>query len=206
MRIFYLSSTDVIDTDMNVLPHLGKMHQITFGVLIPKFSRGFWEEELKKTITENKQIQIQAAPLKYRRRNPFNIPVYLKLILAIRRGNYDVIYLNDFEDIYFRALFVAFVRKARTIYGIHDVLDHSGWQHKMLLKESKELFLRKFDTVLTFSESQAKLIEPKCKRVFAVPMGSAMLIMRVSECLNTRLENSLMTGRDSRSSTISPSR
>jgi len=46
MKIFYLSSTDVIDTDMNVLPHLSKEHQITFGVLIPRPSRSHWEKEL----------------------------------------------------------------------------------------------------------------------------------------------------------------
>lgn len=171
MRIFYLSSTDVLDTDMSVLPHLSKKHQITFGVLVSKFSRSYWEKELKQIIIENKPIQFEIAPLKYRRRNPLNIPVYIKLILAIRRGNYDIIYLNDFEDIYFRTLFVAFIRKDKTIYGIHDVVHHSGWKHNILLRASKEMFLRKFDTVLTFSESQAKLLESKCNRVFAVPMA-----------------------------------
>ncbi|GGB20233.1 glycosyltransferase family 4 protein [Puia dinghuensis] len=171
MRIFYLSSTDVIDTDMNVLPHLSKEHQITFGVLIPRLSRSHWEKELEPAIAGNKLIQLKIVHLRYRRRNPLNIPVYIKLILAMRRGNYDVIYLNDFEDIYFRTLCMAFIRKARTIYGIHDVVHHSGWKHHVLLKKTKEMFLRKFDTVLTFSASQAKLIEPKCSRVFSVPMS-----------------------------------
>jgi len=66
---------------------------------------------------------------------------------------------------------MALIRKARTIYGIHDVVHHSGWKHNVLLKTTKEMFLRKFDTVLTFSASQAKLIGPKCNRVFAVPMS-----------------------------------
>jgi glycosyltransferase involved in cell wall biosynthesis len=171
MRIFYLSSADVLDTDMNVLPHLSKDNQITFGVLIPKLSRSYWEKELKKIILKNEQIQFEIAPLKYRRRNPLNIPVYIKLILAIRSGNYDIIYLNDFEDIYFRTLFAAFIRKDRTIYGIHDVVNHSGWKQNILMEASKKMFLRKFDTVLTFSESQAKLLESKCSRVFAVPMS-----------------------------------
>jgi len=171
MRIFYLSSTDVFDTDMNVLPHLGKEHQITFGVLVPKGSRSHWEKELKPAVTRNTLIQLEIIHLRYRRRNPLNIPVYIKLIASIRRGNYDVIYLNDFEDIYFRALCVAFIRKDKTIFGIHDVEHHSGWKHNVLLKATKEIFLRKFDTVLTFSASQAKLIESKCSRVFAVPMA-----------------------------------
>lgn len=166
-----MSSTDVLDTDMNILPHLSKEHQITFGVLIPRPSRSHWEKELKPAIAGNKLIQLKIVHLRYRRRNPLNIPVYLKLIAAIRRGKYDVIYLNDFEDIYFRTLCLAFIRKARTIYGIHDVAHHSGWKHHVLLKKTKEMFLRKFDTVLTFSASQAKLIEPKCSRVFAVPMS-----------------------------------
>jgi glycosyltransferase involved in cell wall biosynthesis len=171
MRIFYLSSTDVLDTDMNVLPHLSKQHRITFGVLIPKFSRDHWEKELKQIIPGNRSIQFVVTHLKYRRRNPLNIPAYLKLIFAIRRGNYDIIYLNDFEDIYFRLLFAAFIQKDRAIYGIHDVVHHSGWKTNILLKATKEMFLRKFDTVLTFSESQAKLLRSRCARVFAVPMA-----------------------------------
>jgi|SRR5882724_1089366 len=171
MRIFYLSSVDVLDTDMNVLPYISKEHQITFGVLIPKFSRSYWEKELKQIAIENKSIQFKIVPLKYRRRTPLNILVYIKLISAIRKGKYDVIYLNDFEDIYFRTLFAAFIRKDKTIYGIHDVVHHSGWKQNILLKASKKMFLRKFDTVLVFSESQAKILESKCNRVFAVPMA-----------------------------------
>ncbi len=171
MRIFYLSSADVIDTDMNVLPHLSKEHRITFGILIPRLSRSHWEKELKPAIAGNKLIKLKIVHLRYRRRNPLNIPVYMKLILSIRRGNYDVIYLNDFEDIYFRTLCMVFIRKARTIYGIHDVVHHGGWKNNVLLKTTKEMFLRKFDTVLTFSRSQAKLIGPKCTRVFAVPLS-----------------------------------
>jgi glycosyltransferase involved in cell wall biosynthesis len=171
MRIFYLSSVDVLDTDMNVLPHISQEHQITFGLLIPKFDRPYWEKELKRIAIEHKSIQFEIAPLKYRRRNPLNIPVYVKLISAIRKGNFDVIYLNDFEDIYFRTLFAACVRKDKTICGIHDVALHSGWKQNILLSASKEMFLRKFDTVLVFSESQAKLLQSKCSRVFAVPMA-----------------------------------
>ncbi|PWT73102.1 MAG: hypothetical protein C5B59_14280 [Bacteroidetes bacterium] len=171
MKIFYLSSIDVIDTDMNVLPHLGKKHQITFGLLIPKSSRGYWEKEVKQIIKENTVIEFKIAHLKYRRRSPVNIPVYIKLILAIRKGNYDIIYLNDFEDIYFRTLFAAFISKDKAIYGIHDVVHHSGWRTNLLLRETKKIFLKKFNTVLTFSRSEGKQVESKCSRVFAVPMA-----------------------------------
>jgi glycosyltransferase involved in cell wall biosynthesis len=171
MKIFYLSSADVIDTDMNVLPHLSKKHEITFGVLIPKSSRTHWETELKPAITTNTRMRYEIAHLNHRRRNPLNIPVYIKLILAIRQGKYDIIYLTDFEDIYFRILFAAFIRKDKTIYAIHDVVHHSGWKQNILLKATKAMFLKKFDTVLTFSESQARLIGSKCSRVFAVPLA-----------------------------------
>ncbi|MBN8718034.1 MAG: glycosyltransferase family 4 protein [Sediminibacterium magnilacihabitans] len=171
MRIFYLSSVDVIDTDMNVLPHLSKMHEIVFGLLIPGSNYSYWGKELNRIKGENKLIQLRSIRLKYRRRNPFNIPIYIRLILSIRRGRYDIIYVNDFEDIYFRLLFAVFIRKDKTLCGIHDVAYHSGWKYKILKGASRELFLRKFDTVLTFSQSQAKLLESKYRRVFSVPMA-----------------------------------
>ena len=171
MRIFYLSSVNLIDADINILSHLSKIHEIIFRLLIPESVYIHWGKELNRLREENKLIQSRIVRLKYRRRNPFNIPLDIRLILEIRRGHYDIIYINDFEDVYFRLLFAVFIRKDKTVYGIHDVAYHSGWKHKIIKRASREVFLRKFDTVLTFSRSQAKLLESKCRRVFSVPLA-----------------------------------
>ena len=171
MKLFYLSSTAFLIFDIDLLSHLDFEHDITYGIIIPKNDENKARNELNNWKKRKSKINFYITRLKYRRRNPLNILKYLKLVFKIRKGKFDIIFINDFDDIYLRLLFILFIRKNKTIYGLHDVVLHSGWRNNFLLNFSKRLFLKKFDTILTFSKSQGELIKSNAKKVYTIPLA-----------------------------------
>jgi glycosyltransferase involved in cell wall biosynthesis len=170
MKVFYLSSTAFLIFDIDLLTQLAHEHEITYGILIPKKDVTNSINEIDQWKQRKTNIKFFITNLKFRRRYPLNIPKYIKLIFKIRDGNFDIIFINDFEDIFLRLLLIVFIPKSKTVYGLHDVILHSGWRNNFLLNFSKRLFLKKFNTILTFSKSQGDLIRSASNKVYTIPL------------------------------------
>lgn len=171
MKIFFLSSTSFSDCDINIINLLAKKTDITYGVFIPTQSSNYSKEELENLLENN--IVFKPIITKFRRRDPRNIATFYKLILFIKKEKFDLIYINDYEDIYFMLLFLSTVNVNKIIFGLHDVVSHSGWKSNIMLKFTKYIFLSKFKFFLTFSKGQETILKkkyPKAK-IFDIPLA-----------------------------------
>ena len=171
MKILYISSTSFSDCDVNLVNILVKKHHVTYGVFITNTNSNYSKDELK-LLLDNKVI-FYPIITDFRRRDPRNIKTFYKLILLIKREKFDLIFMNDYEDIYFMLLFSLIINKNKIIFGLHDVVSHSGWKSGSLLKITKSWFLSKFKFFLTFSAEQASVLKkrfPKTK-VFDIPLA-----------------------------------
>jgi glycosyltransferase involved in cell wall biosynthesis len=171
MKIFYLSSTSFSDCDIGIINALSNKHHMNYGVFIYCNNTNYSQDELKALLDNN--ILFFPIITNFRRRDPRNISAFYKLILLIKRENFDVIYINDYEDIYFMFLFSLIINKNKIVFGLHDVVYHSGWKSNILLKITKSWFLSKFKNFLTFSGGQASILKKRLPKtnVFDIPLA-----------------------------------
>jgi glycosyltransferase involved in cell wall biosynthesis len=172
MKIFYLSDTCFSDCEINLLKALGNDNEITYAVISHKFDNSYTREDLIKAF-ENSNVTLNFIKLQYRLRDPRQIFRYFKLINFILEQNADIVYINNWGDVYFNSLASTFLKKKNTIIGIHDVIYHSGSNLSSVFNFSNRIFYRKFDTFLTFSKSQASILKATVpqKRVVTIPLA-----------------------------------
>ena len=157
MKIFYLSTTSFSCVDVNVLHHLSDKYDITYGVIIPSKNANFSKEELDDYCSVN-NIKKSFFHLKHRYRDPRTILVYKKIVNNILKNRPDIIFVNNFDQIYFNILLL-FLNKEKTIIAMHDVASHSGTSFNALATLSRTILYKKFKQFLTFSPFQASLLE-----------------------------------------------
>ncbi|MGI4020888.1 MAG: glycosyltransferase family 4 protein [Janthinobacterium lividum] len=170
MKLLYLSSTSFSDCDVNLVNTLVKKHQVTYGVFITNTNSNYSQNELKLLLKN--QVVFNPIITDFRRRDPRNITTFYKLILLIKKEKFDLIYMNDYEDIYFMLLFSLIINRNKIIFGLHDVVSHSGWKSGGLLKTTKSWFLSKFKYFLTFSAEQSSVLKKRFPKtnVFNIPL------------------------------------
>lgn len=171
MRVYYLSTTSFADTDITLLHHLNKSNDLTYCVFFPFNNQEYPESSIKEYCLKF-GINVQFFFLKYRRRNPIQLIRLFSVIISLWKAKPDIIYINDYADIYLNILFLAFISKRFTIVGKHDVEIHSGMRSKLFSTIGINLLTLKFDNFLTFSEHQCNILQKrlKNKKVFSIPL------------------------------------
>jgi glycosyltransferase involved in cell wall biosynthesis len=171
MKIYYLSTTAFADTDITFLHHLTKDNDLTYGVLIPFNNKEFPESSLKDYCLKF-GLKHQFFFLKHRRRNPRQLVKLFSVILSVIKARPDIIYINDYADIYLNLLFLLFIGKRHTVVGKHDVEIHSGMKSKLFNEIGINMLTLRFNNFLTFSERQRDILQRKIKNknVFSIPL------------------------------------
>lgn len=161
MKIYYLSTTSFSDCDINLLHHMHGV-QIAYGVIFPHTNTNFTEKELSSYCDTN-NIIFDSFIMKFRFRDPRVLFIYIKIIRSIISFKPDVIYINNFDQIYFNILLATAFSKSKIIIGLHDVIDHSGTSFSIIGNISKYILISKFHNFLTFSDNQANFLKLKWK-------------------------------------------
>lgn len=157
MKLYYLSTTSFTCVDINVLHHLSTKYDITYGVIIPDKNANFSEEELTTYCSVN-NIKEDFFRLKYRYRDPRTLLVYGAILWNIIRSKPDLIFVNNFDQLYFNLLLML-LSKRKTVIAMHDVVSHSGTSFAAFTAFSRTILLNKFTQFLTFSPSQAAILK-----------------------------------------------
>jgi len=171
MKIYYLSTTAFADTDVTFLHHLTKDNDLTYGVLVPFNNQEYPESSLNEYCLKY-GISSQFFFLKHRRRNPLQLIRLFNVILSVRKAKPDIVYINDYADIYLNILFLFFIGKRFAVIGKHDVEIHSGMKDKLFNEIGINILTYKFNNFLTFSELQRNILQSKLKNknVFSIPL------------------------------------
>jgi glycosyltransferase involved in cell wall biosynthesis len=172
MKIFYLSDACFADCEINLLKALGNDNEIIYAVVLHKNDSNYTVEELQIAFKDSRVV-LRQIKLKYRLRDPRQIFTYYKLIKFILKNKADVVYVNNWGDLYLNFIASFFLKGRNTIIGIHDAIYHSGAKLAFIFNFSNKVFFRKFNTILTFSKSQAALLKsryPK-KSILTIPLA-----------------------------------
>jgi len=139
--------------DSSIVPLLANDYNIKWIIINTKNSKRKSEE-----LFSDKLIP-QEIHLKYKQRDPRIIFQFFKLLMAIRRGNYDLIYLSFHGLPFFFPIFFTLINPKKTIYGAHNVSTPRGASNEKLMRLYHKYAHKRFQNFHVFSKSQLEFIK-----------------------------------------------
>lgn len=138
--------------DSNIVPLLADDYNIKWIIINTKNSKRKSDGPISETLAPE-EIQ-----LKYKQRDPRIIFQFIKLMMAIRKGNYDLVYISFHGLPYFFPIFFTFIDPRKCIYGTHNVNIPRGASNETLMRLYHQYAYKRFLKYQVFSKFQLEVI------------------------------------------------
>ena len=167
IKIAWLTSAGLVETDIHVVPELMKEFEIEWYVIKDTCEALDYENELRKLATQG--LKVEKVILEGNRFGIKRILHYRKLVKTLAK--YDIIYTVVLGIPYFIPLLKVGARKRKLIAAIHNVNLLKGITHPLAKRVYQKMTFLCCNYFDTFSRSQYDLLCSivKYKKVFYTP-------------------------------------
>ena len=149
-KIFWLTADYFYDVDLPIVPEIAKHHCIDWHIFLD-YAKSYNDDEiLSADLPETDQLKVFVVNSKLKGKDPRRLLLFLKMIRKIKRGKYDIVYINLFDSFYFFPL-LYLCRIKNIVYACHDVVIHVGFKKLYLIEK---IILHKFQNFHIFSQEQ----------------------------------------------------
>lgn len=167
-KIYWITDDSFIDTDVYVVDELSKHNELKWRIIVKKTSTGV---KLSMINFLKEKFDHQVIHLKNRFRSLKTIGEYMTIIKEIKKFKPDVIYIDFFGLPYFWILIFLFVGRKKTIFPIHDFIEHHKATNKKAISFYKKFIYKFCKNFHLFSKIQFDLFKEKLpqKNAFFAP-------------------------------------
>jgi len=157
-KIFWLTAGYYYDVDLPIVPEIAKQHRIDWHIFL-EYAKCYNEDEILSTnFTETDNLKRSINIFKLREKDPRIILDFLKLIKIIKKGKYDIVYIDGCTSLYFFPL-LYLCRVKNIIYACHDVVPHVGFDKS--LGYIQKFIFKRFSNFQVFSKEQYNIFKIK---------------------------------------------
>jgi glycosyltransferase involved in cell wall biosynthesis len=162
-KISYLIPGWTIDSHIKILTEYAKAYDLTvFIVLDYKSDKYKYSIDWIKQFASDNQIDIRIYRKPRRIRDPRNFFFLLKMFRELKALGNDIVYTESGDDLYSAILSILFLKKRRTIQGIHNVIFHPNYAN-FLWQLPRIMVFRWFKYFRIYSIEQKKAFLEKYK-------------------------------------------
>lgn len=154
-KVFWLTGSSFFDVDEKIVPEMNKLYDIHWFVLVQKESF-YKSSDIRKYMDEKK---VSGTIVDWPRLRSFkSLKYFYKLTMQIKKGNYDLIYIDYLGLPYMFPLFYLYgLHKKKLIYACHDFVEHVGIANRKFVGNYRQFVIRHFPFFQLFSKSQLAL-------------------------------------------------
>lgn len=187
-RLAYINPDCFTHVDLTILSSLAKDMDILWIPIIYNGKSDYSEEYLKRYAGEY-GIEIRIVHTDIRTRSPRNLAFYGKLAEIVNGWGCDIVF-STLNDIYWTM--VSTVRiKSTIVRGIHDYIQHSGFNKGKLLQLSSDFNILFNKHFIFYSDNQLRLFKEKHQGKHAANVGMVNLDYGMSSLEPMPLTDSL---------------
>jgi len=171
-KIFWLTADNFYDTDVHIVPEIANHHYIDWYLFLGHKKSYYENEIMTTTYPNNDNLTVTVHKSKVRARDPRRIREFLMIIKLIKKGKYDIVYIDMFDWLYlFPLLYVYRVKKI--VYAVHDVVIHVDDKYGKMSDFMQNFIITRFHNFHIFSEQQYHIFISKYpkKNVFMARMA-----------------------------------
>lgn len=163
-RICWITPDYFLDVDACIVPNLSDDYHIKWIIINTKNTKRKSDGLISdKFVPEEIQLQ-------YRQKDPRIIFQYIKLLLAVRKWRYDLVYISFHGLPFFFPVFFSLIDAKKVIYGIHNVSTPRGASNEKWMRLYHWYAFRKIKNFQVFSNYQMEVIKkllPNKKHYYA---------------------------------------
>ena len=170
-KIFWLTGSSFFDVDENLVPSLKSKYDIYWVIVCQNksfYSKEYMVEHMRKN-------NIKGCVIPWPKLRSFrSFLKYNNLASEIKKGNYDLYYINFLGVPYMFPLFLLRgIDRKKLIYACHDFVDHVQIKNRKFISNYKKIIFRFFYNFQLFSLTQLHLFEEKfkSKKCFFAPLA-----------------------------------
>ena len=169
-KVCYVSADNYLDTDIQIVKHICTSYSFTWFVVFSRTFSGFSQEYINKYSKEN-NIKTKTLKLRFRFRSPRIIFQYIDLLKEIKNEKPDIIYINMLGYPYLFPLILLFIGRKKTIYAIHDFIEHINFKNRFIIRIYQRFIFILFKNFHLYSKEQYILFNKtyKNKNTFLAP-------------------------------------
>ena len=163
-RICWITPDYFLLVDSNIVPFLTDEYDIRWIIINTKNSKRKSDEPIPGTLIP------EEVHLKYKQRDPRIMFQFTKLLMDIRKENYDLVYLSFHGLPYFFPIFFTLIDSNKVIYGAHNVSTPKGASNEKLMRLYHRYAHSRFKKFQVFSKFQLgviKKMQPDKKHYYA---------------------------------------
>jgi glycosyltransferase involved in cell wall biosynthesis len=163
-RICWVTPDYFQSVDSNIVPFLTDDYDIKWIIINTKNSKRKSDEAIRDTLL------LKEIHLKYKQRDPRIVFQFIKLLMDIRKENYDLVYISFHGLPYFFPIFFTLIDSNKVIYGAHNVSTPKGASNEKLMRAYHHYAYKRFKKFQVFSKFQLDVItkmQPGKKHYYA---------------------------------------
>lgn len=169
-KLFWLTGSSFFDVDEPIVPKLSQLFDIHWFVIVQ--SDSFYKSsEIKKYLYDK---DIKGTVVDWPRlRSLKSLWYFLKLSVKIKKGNYDLIYIDYLGLPYMFPMFYLFgLHRKKLIYACHDFVDHVAINNRGFITRYKHFIFKQFPYFQLFSKTQLQIFTKKfSKKTYFAPLA-----------------------------------
>ena len=162
-KVFWFRGSSFFYVDDKIVPEMNKLYDIHWFVLVQKESF-YKSSDIRKYMYEKK---VSGTIVDWPRLRSFkSLKYFYKLTMQIKKGNYDLIYIDYLGLPYMFLLFYLFgLHKKKLIYACHDFVDHVEINNRGFISRYKYFIFKHFSYFQLFSKTQLALFNNKFSKI-----------------------------------------
>ena len=169
-KVFWLTGSSFFDVDEKIVPEMNRMYDIHWFVLVQKESF-YKSSDIRQYMNEKK---VCGTIVDWPRLRSFkSLTFFYKLTMQIKKGNFDLIYIDYLGLPYMFPLFYLFgLHRKKLIYACHDFVEHVEIANRQFVSSYRQFVIRHFPYFQLFSKSQMVLFTQRYnKKAYYAPLA-----------------------------------
>lgn len=170
-RFFWLTSDNLIDVDIPIVESLSHQFDIDWHIFVSHQARNFTYDRIVDATRHITSVKKHIFQSQHRFRSHKTLKKYIDYAKTIKRGNYDIVYVDMLGEPYLFVVFKLFGIN-NVIFACHDFIEHINFPNARYIAIYKRFIFKTFKNFQFFSGTQHRLFLKKYpnKNSFMAPL------------------------------------